>query len=267
MTSSDETQVRSEPFGPGVVRIRLDGPKRYQALSIVTANALVAALEQADAEGVRVVLLTGSAKAFCAGADLMSGRGSRAGVGAGTVRLEHAHRVIAALRQFRGPVIAAVEGACVGVGWSIALACDLVIAGSSAYFLAPFVQRGLVPDSGLSWLLQQSLGPVQAAEIVMFGERMPAEQARELGLVNRVVPAGEVEAFAAEWALRLAGESTSGDALELSKRLVEAGRSVGLGDFLRIEWSFAALGLQGPDAAEGVASFRERRPSRFAREL
>lgn len=263
MSGNGETLVQADPVSTGVLRLRLDGPDRFQALSISTARALEKALDQANSDDMRAVIITGSTNAFCSGADLKSTRGSRKGAGSGTERLEHAHRVITAIRRFRGPVIAAVEGACVGVGWSIALACDLTVASKSAYFLAPFVRRGLIPDSGLIWFLQQSVGPARAAEIVMLAERLTADKAHDLGLVNRVVAPGEAEAFAAEWASQLASDAISGDAIQLSKRLFTAGRTSSVDDFLRIEWSFAALGLQGPDAAEGIASFSERRSPRY----
>jgi 2-(1,2-epoxy-1,2-dihydrophenyl)acetyl-CoA isomerase len=161
-------------------------------------------------------------------------------------------------------VIAAVEGGAVGVAWSLALACDLTVAGADAYFLAPFTQRGLVPDGGSAWFLTRAIGPQRAAELLMLPDRLPAARAEALGLVNRVVPTGAALTEALELARRLVEGAP--DALSLTKRLLAmAERTPSYRDFLDQEWATAALALHGPDVVEGRTAFIEGRAPNFNR--
>lgn len=258
---SDLTAVSAT--GDRVRVITLDGPKRRNALAASTVEALDAAVSAAfDDDGVRAIVLTGSEGFFCAGADLKSPPAPRKGVGARASRLAMIHHVLDMLHRGPKPVVAAVEGGAVGVGWSFVLACDFTIAARDAYFLAPFTDRGLVPDGGIAWFLTRAVGRQRAASLLMMPERLPAVEALKLGLVNEIVPSGEALDQAVEMAQALARSAP--DATALTKALLRAADSTpSYRDFLDHEWVTAALALQGPDAAEGLLAFLERRPPQF----
>lgn len=259
-----ETQVHRTTPSAGVLQIALDGPARRNALGNGTVTGLANAVDAAYDDAVRAVVLTGTGGHFCAGADLKAPRMPGRGVTGPAKRLGVMHGTLDALHRLPKPVIAAVEGAAVGIGWSYVLACDLTVAGDGAFFAAPFVDRGLVPDGGCAWFLARAVGARRAAELTMLGERVPAARAQGLGLVNRVVADGGALREALELADRLAAGPP--DALMLTKRmLTAAGNSPSLRDYLDQEWLAAALGLSGPDAEEGVTAFREHRRPDFTR--
>ncbi|MFJ7420962.1 enoyl-CoA hydratase/isomerase family protein [Streptomyces uncialis] len=262
-----ETRVRIETPEPGVIALTLDGPARRNALGLTANRQLAAALERLREDDCRVVVLTGAAGFFSAGGDLrgsMRADGADGGAGAPAARLGIAHRTLRGLRELDKPVIAAVEGGAVGIGWSLTLAADLVIAAEDAYFLAPFVTLGLVPDGGLAWTLSRTVGERRAAELLMLGDRLPAPAAAGLGLVNRVVPTGTAREQALALARRLA--QGSADALGLTKRLLaSAAHTPDFGAFLETEWVTAALATYGADHEEGRAAFAERRAPDFTR--
>src|SRR3954462_233085 len=191
----------------GVTTVRLDRPQAMNAWDRALGEDLRAAVEQAAAdEDVRAVLITGNGRAFSAGADLKAGfEPTPAGhPDVGSALRERYHPIIAGIRTMPKPVLAAVNGAAAGIGCSLALACDLVIAAESAYFLLAFVNIGLVPDGGSSLLIPERVGFARAAEMAMLGERVPAPTALEWGLINRVVADAALEPAAQELAARLA---------------------------------------------------------------
>jgi 2-(1,2-epoxy-1,2-dihydrophenyl)acetyl-CoA isomerase len=213
---------------------------------------------------VRAVVLTGTGRGFCAGADLRSGAtttGERvAGDEARTIRLG-AQRLIAAVLDCEKPVIAAVNGTAAGLGAHLALACDLVLAAESARFIEVFVRRGLVPDGGGAYLLPRLIGPQRAKELMFFGDALTAPDAERLGLVNRVVPDGELEKTTREWALRLATGPTR--ALALTKQLVNASLDSDRTTAFAAEAAAQEINMTTEDAREGVASFVERRSPEY----
>src|SRR5204863_9310857 len=167
---------------------------------------------EASDESVRAVLVTGAGRGFSSGADLKAGFDPHPEDGKPDVRKElHElyHPVIAGIRRLEKPVVAAVNGPAVGIGCSLALACDLVLAAESAYFLLAFVNIGLVPDGGSSVLVPERVGFARAAEMAMLGERVPARQALGWGLGNRVVPGAELADEARALAERLAAGPTA----------------------------------------------------------
>src|SRR6266581_222829 len=174
------------------VKLELNRPARMNALDRQLRLDLLDAVRQvADDEEIRAVLVTGAGRAFCSGADL---KDERALTPEGhpdiySVLVQQYHPVITGLRQMSKPVVAAVNGAAAGIGMSIALACDLVLAAESAYFLLAFVNIGLVPDGGSSLLVPSRIGFARAAELAMLGERLGAAKALEWGLINQVWPA------------------------------------------------------------------------------
>ncbi|MFD0720731.1 enoyl-CoA hydratase/isomerase family protein [Streptomyces globosus] len=229
---------------------------------------VIALLDAASADrGVRAVVLTSAGRGFCAGADLRAG--PRAGGGGGqrvagdVARMirQGAQRLVTAVLDCEKPVVAAVGGTAAGIGAHLAFACDLVVAAESARFVEVFVRRGLVPDGGGAYLLPRLVGPQRAKELMFFGDAVPAADAARLGLVNRVVPDGEVERCAREWAERLAQGPTR--AIALAKQLVNASLDGDRATALAAEAAAQEINMATADAAEGVAGFVERRTPRF----
>jgi 2-(1,2-epoxy-1,2-dihydrophenyl)acetyl-CoA isomerase len=217
-------------------------------------------------EGVRAVVITGAGRAFSAGADLrdLSGREERTPEGVPDVRrvlTERYHPIITTIRTMPKPVLAAVNGPAVGIGLSLALASDLVIAAESAYLLLAFVNIGLVPDGGSSLFVPTRIGFARATEMAMLGERIPAAQALDWGLVNRVVPD---DAFASEVAAlrdRLAAGPTRSYAG--SKRQLNHWLYARMEEQLELEADIQQEMAGSPDFAEGVTAFIQKRPPAF----
>lgn len=245
----------------GVSWITLNRPEALNALTPDQRERLIALLSDASADpAVRAVVLTATGRGFCAGADLRGpgpvDRERVAGDVARTIRLG-AQRLIAAVLDCEKPVIAAVNGTAAGIGAHLAFACDLVLAAESARFIEVFVRRGLVPDGGGAYLLPRLVGPQRAKELMFFGDALPADEARTMGLVNRVVPDGELEKTARTWAERLAKGPTR--ALALTKQLVNASLDADRASAFAAEAAAQEITMTTHDANEGVASFVERR--------
>ncbi|RBQ18509.1 enoyl-CoA hydratase [Spongiactinospora rosea] len=221
--------------GSGVATVTLDRPEALNALiASMKADLLAALTKAAEDDAVRAVLVTGAGKAFSAGQDLREHAGNlAAGKGlAGTVR-RHYNPIVRTITEMDKPVIAAVNGVAAGAGASLAFACDLRIASENAKFAMAFSAIGLAPDSGASWTLPRLVGPAAAAELLMLGEAVSAERARELGLVSRVVPAEELAAAARELAVRLAEGPTR--AYAATKRALAFGAAHTLSQTLDLE--------------------------------
>ncbi|MGW8351197.1 enoyl-CoA hydratase/isomerase family protein [Streptomyces wedmorensis] len=225
---------------------------------------IIALLADASADpDVRAVVVTATGRGFCAGADLRGApaAGERvAGDVARMIRLG-AQRFIGAVMDCEKPVVAAVNGTAAGIGAHLAFACDLVIAADSARFIEVFVRRGLVPDGGGAYLLPRLIGPRRAKELMFFGDAVGAADAKDLGLVNRVVPAADLEKTAREWAERLAQGPTR--ALALTKQLVNTSLDSDRATAFAAEATAQELNMTTRDAQEGVASFVERREARY----
>ncbi|MEE1814957.1 enoyl-CoA hydratase-related protein [Streptomyces sp. SP18ES09] len=225
---------------------------------------IIALLAEASADpDVRCVVVTATGRGFCAGADLRGApaAGDRvAGDVARMIRLG-AQRFIGAVMDCEKPVIAAVNGTAAGIGAHLALACDLVLAADSARFIEVFVRRGLVPDGGGAYLLPRLIGPRRAKELMFFGDAVGAAEAREMGLVNRVVPADELAKTARDWAERLAQGPTR--ALTLTKQLVNASLDTDRSTAFAAEATAQEINMTTRDAQEGVTSFVERREARY----
>ena len=253
----------------GVSWITLNRPDAMNAVTWDQRERIIALLAEASADpDVRAVVITATGKGFCAGADLRSSgqaastpaRERVPGDVARTIRLG-AQRLITAVLDCEKPVIAAVNGTAAGIGAHLALACDLVIAAEQAAFIEVFVRRGLVPDGGGAYLLPRLIGPQRAKELMFFGDALPAAEAERLGLVNRVVPADELEKTARAWAERLAAGPTR--ALALTKQLVNASLDSDRASALAAEAAAQEINMTTADANEGVTSFVERRTPRY----
>src|SRR5262245_2619687 len=249
-----------------VATIELDRPDAMNAWNRQLGEDLRAAVEQTAAdEGVRAVVITGAGRAFSAGADLKDTGFATTPEGHPDVQAaltERYHPIIAGVREMPKPVIAAVNGAAAGIGCSLALACDLVIAAESAYFLLAFVNIGLVPDGGSSLLIPARVGFARAAEMAMLGERVPAPKALEWGLINRVVADQELRSEADALADRLAAGPTLSYAG--TKRQLNSWLYSRMHEQLELEASIQQEMAASGDFAEGVAAFVEKRPARFS---
>ncbi|MCT9083661.1 enoyl-CoA hydratase-related protein [Streptomyces fulvoviolaceus] len=247
-----------------VCRITLNRPEALNAINPDQREHIIQLLGDASGDpDVRAVVITGTGRGFCAGADLRKAPAVRdpvAGDVARTIRLG-AQRLIAAVLDCEKPVIAAVNGTAAGLGAHLALACDLVLAAESARFIEVFVRRGLVPDGGGAYLLPRLIGPQRAKELMFFGDALTAADAERLGLVNRVVPDGELDKTAREWAARLATGPTR--TLALTKQLVNASLDADRTTAFAAEAAAQEINMTTQDAQEGVTSFVERRNPKY----
>src|SRR5580658_8108332 len=248
----------------GAAKLELNRPDQLNAWNKALGLELLDAVRTlaVDRE-VRAVLITGSGRAFSSGADLKDGPDPNP---AGhpdvySVLTGRYHPIITGIRNMAKPVVAAVNGAAAGIGLSLALACDLVIAAESAYFLLAFVNIGLVPDGGSSLLVPSRIGFARAAELAMLGERLGAQQALEWGLINRVWPDEEFAAKSGELLERLANGPTrsyAGTKRQLNRWLYEQ-----IDAQLEFEAQIQQEMAASADFAEGVAAFAEKRKPRF----
>jgi 2-(1,2-epoxy-1,2-dihydrophenyl)acetyl-CoA isomerase len=248
-----------------VATITLNRPQRLNAYTDRLGRQLHASLDAAAADDdVRVIVIRGAGRAFCAGADLQIDRPPLPDGTpdiAGPLR-ERDHPLISAMRRLPKPIVAAVNGPAVGIGASIALGCDLIVAHESAYFLMAFVNVGIGPDGGPSALLPANLSIVRAAELLMLGERLPARDALAWGLVNRVYGDAEFEEGVQSFAQRLAAGPTL--ALAAIKQELTAWAQANLEQQLELEARLQQDRIAGShDFAEGVAAFREKRRPQF----
>ncbi|MFF3466726.1 enoyl-CoA hydratase/isomerase family protein [Streptomyces sp. NPDC002619] len=261
--TGEETGVRHE-VRDHVSYLTLDRPEALGALTPEMRERIIRLLAAATSDpDVRAVVLTGTGRGFCAGADLRGGAGTGERVAGDVARMLRvgAQRLTAAVLDCEKPVIAAVNGTAAGLGAHLALACDLVLAAESARFIEVFVRRGLVPDGGGAYLLPRLIGPQRAKELMFFGDALSAPDAERLGLVNRVVSDGELAKTAGEWAARLAAGPTR--ALALTKQLVNASLESDRATAFAAEAAAQEINMMTADAREGLQAFVERRSPEF----
>ena len=243
-----------------VALVTISNPGRKNALTLEMRQALLEAFRGfVTDEAVRAVVLAGSGDAFCAGADVsaMDGRD----VAAARTRMRTMHAMISAVHGLDKPVVAAIRGPAVGIGFGLAMASDIALAAPSAKFAQVFKRIGLAPDAGTIWFLARQMGFTRAKELVFSGRSVDAEEALSLGLIHRIVPDDEV----LEAALELAREYAEGPtvALAMAKQMFASSVAPSLQQFLEIELLVQPALMQTSDHAEGTASFREKRQPRF----
>jgi 2-(1,2-epoxy-1,2-dihydrophenyl)acetyl-CoA isomerase len=243
-----------------VLTIALNRPDKLNAFDAAMHEAFAAALKGAADAEVRAVVLTGSGRGFCVGQDLAELQEGERDI-ASLLRARW-NRHALGLRGLEKPVLAAVNGAAAGAGLSLACACDLRVAGDSAAFVPAFVNVGLVPDTGGSWLVPRLLGYARAFEWMCSGRKIGAEEALACGLVSEVVPAADVLGTTQERAAALAALPTK--AIAMTKRLFERAASSQLADQLELEAQLQVAATRTEDFAEGVAAFLEKREPRFS---
>ncbi|MDE0879378.1 MAG: enoyl-CoA hydratase-related protein [Sphingomonas bacterium] len=244
-----------------VLVITLNRPERLNACPPQMADEIGAALY--DLGDARAVLVTGAGRAFCSGADLQA-RGSGAigrGAGSHNALTRHYNPTMMRFAELPVPVVSAVNGPAAGIGCSIALAADFTIAGASAYFLQAFVNIGLVPDGGASWMLARSVGKARATEMMLLGEKIPAAKAAEWGLIYKVVDDAALMDEAMTLATRLAAGPTV--ALGVMRRNLAAALDGTYAEALGREAAGQHIAGDSADAMEGGMAFLEKRKPAF----
>jgi 2-(1,2-epoxy-1,2-dihydrophenyl)acetyl-CoA isomerase len=261
------TTVLHDISAAGVCTITLNRPEAANAIQPEQRDVIIELLGAADTNrDVRAVALRSTGKHFCSGADLGTIKAAQSGatpaVGEGMRRIMGgAQRLVAAVFDCSKPVVGVVQGPAAGLGAHLAYACDMVVAADTAVFIEPFLLRGIVVDAGGAYLLPRLIGLQRAKELAFLGDKLPASEAKELGLVNRVVPADELDACADELIARLAAMPTS--ALSLTKRLFNQSLDTDRAASFLAEGMAQELQGRSGDAKEGVMSFVERRPANF----
>jgi 2-(1,2-epoxy-1,2-dihydrophenyl)acetyl-CoA isomerase len=249
------------------VTIELNRPEALNAWNRQLAEDLIAALKHAaEDDEVRAVRITGAGRAFSAGADL-KGLGGEDLTPEGRPDVykaltERYHPIMRAIRDLPKPVVAAVNGGAVGIGCSLALCCDLVVAAESSYLLLAFVNIGLVADGGSSLFVPNRAGLARASEMMMLGERIPASKALEWGLVNRVVADEALDSESMALTARLAAGPTK--AYGATKRELNGYAYARMDEQLELEATLQQRMVETDDLIEGVSAFLGKRPPRFA---
>ncbi|ANU07038.1 enoyl-CoA hydratase-related protein [Paraurantiacibacter namhicola] len=244
-----------------VATITLNRPDRLNALSPSLFEAWHAALDKAEAEGARAVVLTGEGRAFCAGADLQPDEASKLDPDLGVTIDKYYNPMIRRLAALDIPIVTAVNGPAVGAGMGFALAGDIVVAAQSAYFLLAFVNIGLVPDAGATWLIAKSVGRAKTMELALLGDRVPAGDALAMGLVNRVAPDDQVLPVATEIARKLAAGPSV--AIGMIRKQVDAAMDSDLDTVLEAEKSNQSKAGRTKDFREAVTAFVQKREPQF----
>lgn len=244
----------------GVLTITLNRPEVLNAFDDAMHEGFRAALEEARDAEVRAVVLTGAGQGFSVGQDLNAFKDEAGDVGE---RLRKTYNPsVLALRGLEKPVIASVNGAAAGAGLSLACACDLRLAASSAVFVPAFIGIGLVPDTGATYFVAHLLGYARAFEWLCSNRRLSAADAHAWGLVSEVVEDGRLASRAAELAATLAALPTR--AIGMTKHLLDRAALSSLDDQLELEAQFQSMAVQSEDFREGVAAFLEKRDARFS---
>jgi 2-(1,2-epoxy-1,2-dihydrophenyl)acetyl-CoA isomerase len=246
----------------GIVTVTLNRPEKKNAVNDVMWGELLATFREIAVGDDRVVIVTGAGGAFCSGADLSGG-----GVDGGEQRphqlamMRRVGDVALTLHRLPQPTIAKVGGVAAGAGANMAFGCDLIVASDEARFTEIFARRGLTIDFGGSWLLPRLIGLHKAKELAFFADIISAKEAETFGLVNRVVPAGELDAFVDDWAQKLAVGPPI--ALAQTKRLLNNSMSVTMEEALDDEGAAQTVNFATADTAEAMAAFLGKRDPRF----
>ena len=245
-----------------VATITLNKPERLNACSLVMADEIFAALDQLG--DARALIITGAGRAFCSGADLQA-RGGDASISGGqgsyAALNKHYNPLMLKLARLPIPIVTAVNGPAAGVGCSLALSSDFAIAGRSAYFLQAFVNIGLVPDGGASWMLPRLIGKARATEMMLLGEKIGAEKAESWGLIYRMVEDVALQAEALMLATRLANGPTV--AIGIMRQNIAAALDSDYASALLREAEGQRIAGNSADAMEGGMSFLQKRKANF----
>lgn len=254
--------VITEKSAEGIVDIRLNRPDRLNALGVEMTDSLLAAINTAIAGRARVIVLRGTGRGFCAGADLKERRGMDE-----AARIKHNRAINAAVNALDDapmPTVCAINGLALGGGCEIALACDLRYIAEDVQIGLTESRIGAIPGAGGTQRLPRAIGATRALEMILTGEPITGKRAAEIGLVNAALPAGELDAHVQRIASVLASRSPTG--AQAAKRLVYRGLEKPLADGLLLEGAELREILTSADYAEGLAAFAERRPPQFGQQ-
>jgi len=241
--------------------ITLNRPERLNAWNGDMASGYFNSLDAAAADpDVRVIVVTGAGRGFCAGADMDVLQGIQ---GAGGATGERETRDARYAMSVPKPIIAAINGACAGLGLVHAVACDIRFAAAGAKFTVAFSRRGLIAEHGISWTLPRLIGQSAALDLIISGRVFLAEEAAELGMVNKVVPADELMDYTMAYAKDMA-TNVSPTSMAVMKHQIYSQLAMGLDDAMTASNKVMAESLKRPDFKEGVSSFLEKRPPNFA---
>jgi 2-(1,2-epoxy-1,2-dihydrophenyl)acetyl-CoA isomerase len=260
-----QLQTVNVHLSEGAATVELNRPQALNAWNAQFGSDLLAALRELAADdAVRAVVITGAGRGFSSGADLKDISGEQTPEGRPDVYktlTERYHPIMQSIREMPKPVIASVNGPAVGIGCSLALCCDLIVASESAYFLLAFVNIGLVPDGGSSLFVPTRVGMARATELSMLGERLPAERALQWGLINRVVADADLASETAALAARLAAGPTrsyAGTKRQLNNWLYSR-----MEEQLELEARVPQEMAGSEDFLEGAMAFAQKRAPRF----
>ncbi len=246
----------------GVKRLTFNNPARRNSIDFETIRRFAEAIEESFEDGTRVIVITGAGDSFCAGADLQSVNPEAANRDVTADIREVVNPGVLAMRALPKPIIARVHGHAAGVGCNYALAADIIIASDQAFFSQAFVKIGLMPDGGGTYFLPRLVGYNKAFELMALGDPIPARQAFEMGMINRVVPASELDAAVDALVERLAGAPP----IALAK--IKAGLANSLRSDLPSALEFEAINqgecFRSADFKEGVAAFLQKRKAVFS---
>jgi 2-(1,2-epoxy-1,2-dihydrophenyl)acetyl-CoA isomerase len=265
MTAPVTPEVVSIENRDGVLRITLDRQSRKNSLDSLAIRRIVAVLEAAATDdSLRVVVLAGRGPDFCSGADWVASNsaGTRPRTGSLQRRVPlQANRMIELLTALQLPVVCAVRGYAIGLGFQLALAADFTIASESACFWEPFIERGFSADSGATWLLPRLIGVARAKELLLLGRKLSGADAASFGLIHLAVPDEELESATAALVEQLAAGPTV--ALGLTKHCIHRSLETGIVVAMQGEAFALELTSRTADFKEGLLAFKERRPARF----
>jgi len=258
---SDYTTIEIERTGH-VALVTLNRPDNLNAFDTALRQEFVRAAREVNNDpDVRVVVLTGAGRAFSAGADLAEDGGVVDGHGTEDMLNSDYKFGILAVAEGPKPWISAVNGPCAGIGTAYAMACDLMVMADDAYLYQAFAAIGLVPDGGATWQLARALGRKKAYELIVTGEKLSADNAEQLGLCNRVVPAGELVEQAIVWAEQIAAKAPL--AMRYAKESLNFAMENNLSDVVTNEARLQHLCIDSEDAKEGAVAFLQKRQPAF----
>lgn len=254
-------EIKVELTSAKVGMITLARPDSLNALTATMLDEVRDAVTRLPGDGARCLLLTGEGRGFSSGADLVGGSGGGLPDDLGLALELHFNPLVEAIAAAPLPVVAAVNGPAAGAGASLALLADIVVAARSAYFLQAFVNIGLVPDAGATWLLPRLAGRARALEMMLLGERIPAEQAQAWGMISRVVEDADLAGAANDLAERLARGPTR--TLGLIRALARDAEQLSLTDALGAERSAQRDAGRTEDFRAAVMAFVQKQPATF----
>ena len=264
MGEAGAPELLCEKLEDGIVRITLNRPKARNTVSFAMWERFSEVLNEIE-QGTppKALILRGAENYFSNGGDVKLPPSRGSGALSLAARLEMGQRIIRRLRDLPSPTIAAVEGGAFGVSWSLALACDIILAAEDSRFGAPFLQFGLVPDGGSSWFLTRRIGRARAAEIIFSGRTLEAPEALSLGLVSRIVAKGTAEDEALALASGMGG-SGNRHAVELTKRLIQQSEEGDLAGNHALELAFCQICQAGEEVPRAREMFKQQAAARAA---